>query len=72
LLLVSPLSESETLFLSAYFDTGPGGSGVIDNRDLAIVFGMDDPEKVPFRIALILGRLKERTLALGYSKADLY
>jgi hypothetical protein len=71
LLAVTPLSREDSWFLSAYFDFGPGGSGVIDPRDFAIMFGTDEG-RVVFRVAMLLRRLKESTRLLGYKKDDLY
>lgn len=63
------LSGADKGFLLAYFDYGPGGSGVMDCTDFGITFGMGRG-MVAFRLCLLLEELKRRVRILGYRKID--
>lgn len=63
------LSQADRGFLLAYFEYGPGGSGIANVRDFGLVFGMSQG-MVVFRLHSLLELLKRRMQILGYRKID--
>ncbi len=66
LLAVPTFSESERQFLSAYFSFGTDDAV----RDIAIMYGMNE-QSVISRVAMLIGKLRERSVMLGLDRTDL-
>ncbi len=69
LLEMTFLSKADRRFLLAYFEYGPGGSGIANGRDFGLMFGMSQG-MVVFRLHSLLEQLGRRMLLLGYRKID--
>lgn len=65
------LSRADRGFLLAYFDYGPGGSGLMSQDDFGVMFGIRRG-MVALRLQSLLDQLKRRTRLLGYRRIDFW